>query len=59
MSIRPAALWIAGLALAAAAPLASAQAWPTKQIRLVIPFPPSGPTDFTGRLLAQIGRAHV
>lgn len=53
MSIRPASMWLAGLALAAAVPLANAQTWPTKQIRLVIPFPPSGPTDFTGRLLAQ------
>jgi tripartite-type tricarboxylate transporter receptor subunit TctC len=50
---RKAAAWIAGITLALGSSLAAAQNWPTKQIRLVIPFPPSGPTDFTGRLLAQ------
>jgi tripartite-type tricarboxylate transporter receptor subunit TctC len=31
----------------------SAQAYPTKSIRLILPFPPGGPTDITGRVIAQ------
>jgi tripartite-type tricarboxylate transporter receptor subunit TctC len=41
--------WLAGLALAAAAAGAAAQAWPGKPIRLLIPFPPGGGTDFVSR----------
>jgi tripartite-type tricarboxylate transporter receptor subunit TctC len=39
---------------AVATPLAaSAQAYPTKGIRLILPFPPGGPTDIAGRAIAQ------
>jgi tripartite-type tricarboxylate transporter receptor subunit TctC len=39
------------LALAAAAPIAAAQEWPTKPIRLIVPYPAGGPTDAVARML--------
>jgi tripartite-type tricarboxylate transporter receptor subunit TctC len=39
----------AGAAFAAGASGARAQAWPSKPIRLLIPFPPGGGTDFVSR----------
>src|SRR5688500_16017171 len=41
-------------ALAASTPVtAQAQAWPQKSIRMVIPYPPGGPTDVLGRIVAS------
>jgi tripartite-type tricarboxylate transporter receptor subunit TctC len=46
-----ASLLLAALCIPAAAP---AQApYPSRTIRLIIPFPPGGPTDVMGRLIAQ------
>ncbi|TFZ07192.1 tripartite tricarboxylate transporter substrate binding protein [Ramlibacter henchirensis] len=48
---RRALLTAFGLALAAGG--ASAQSWPGKPVRLVIPFPAGGSTDIVGRLIGE------
>ncbi|MGO4303715.1 Bug family tripartite tricarboxylate transporter substrate binding protein [Cupriavidus sp. RAF12] len=42
-----------GALLLCAAAVAHAQAYPSKAVRVIIPFPPGGPTDTVGRMLAQ------
>lgn len=41
------------LALLMASPLAGAQSWPEKPIRMVVPFPAGGATDVVARMIAQ------
>lgn len=44
---------VAAAVMAVAAAPASAQSWPSRPIKLVIPFPAGGATDIVGRTIAQ------
>jgi len=54
----------AALALSLAAPITAAQAWPTKPVRVLVPYPPGGIGDtatraVTTRLATQLGQPFV
>jgi tripartite-type tricarboxylate transporter receptor subunit TctC len=56
MKLLPRILLAGLLALSATA---HAQEWPTKPIRLIVPFPAGGPTDLIGREAAEILRQEL
>ena len=47
------ALYVIGFVLFAASPVAVAQGYPAKPVRLVVPWPPGGGIDTVGRWMAQ------
>jgi len=54
MALRLLALALCSLlAAASASGPAAAQAWPTRPVTMVVPFPPGGGTDVLGRIVAQ------
>jgi tripartite-type tricarboxylate transporter receptor subunit TctC len=45
--------WLVAAALAFAAPLATAQAFPERPVRLIVPLPPGGSPDTIARVISQ------
>jgi len=53
MILRSCVICLAAVMAAALAPQASAQQYPSRAVRFILPFPPGGPTDILGRTLSQ------
>jgi tripartite-type tricarboxylate transporter receptor subunit TctC len=53
VSRRSALILVAGAALLSAERVARAQAYPTRPVRIIVGFPPSGGADVSARLIGQ------
>jgi tripartite-type tricarboxylate transporter receptor subunit TctC len=58
---RTAASLIIGIGMTAVCAVAAAQAYPSKPIRFVIPYPPGGASDVTARIIGakMTGSGHT
>ena len=55
----PTLLWLAALTLSPGAPAQGVGSWPDKPIRLIVPYPPAGPSDIVARaVIAKIGASY-
>src|SRR5205807_3797771 len=46
-------MMLSAIASFACIALAAAQSYPTRPIKLIVPFPPGGPVDVTARIVSQ------
>ena len=53
MNMSKTSRWLLALAGLAFAATVSAQAWPNKPVKVIVPFPPGGATDIAARMISQ------